>query len=131
MVSPPLNTPLLPGAQTPAQAANLRTTNMYNTQATMASKSGGKRRRSRMNKKGGQNMPVQIVPSRTSSTMAPSLGTNSSQVNIYKSGNQMTVQGQGDQVPLIPAPTKGGKKMRKSRKTRKSKKSRKSRKSRK
>jgi hypothetical protein len=89
-----------------------------------------------MNKKGGlntpvQNMPVQIVSSRTYSTTAPSQGTDSSQVKIYESGNQMSVQGQGDQVPLAPLPSTGGRKMRKNRKTRKTKKSRKSRKSRK
>ena len=126
MLTPPLRT-MQPGANgSPMQsAANAQATQAQTQANLVGATQGGKRRRRR----GGATLGASIIPQPYPSAMVN--GTSQQQVGTQQVGEQMGVQAKGDQVPLVPAPSTGGKKMRKSRKVRKSRKSRKSKKSRK
>jgi hypothetical protein len=116
----PLKAPPPPGGTgNPSQDAIVLNQNMVNKQSSLIGAVGGKK------KKGGAIEVATIKPTYTS-TLAPSQGPVSQQLNSLSSINQSQVQGAKDSVPLVT----GGKKKSKSKKT-KAKKSNKSNKSKK
>jgi len=123
MLSPPLRT-MPPGSNgSPMQSALNANKNAAATQAELVNPKvkGGTRR----HKRGGGTVAVPVLPTLYKSNMVN--GTTQQQVGTQQVGQQMGVQSEKDNVPLV----KGGKKSRKSRKSKKSRKSRKSKKSRK
>jgi hypothetical protein len=88
-------------------AANAQATQAQTQANLVGATQGGKSRRRR----GGKN--ISAISPLYSNNNVP--GPVQQQVGQQEIGNQMTVQAQGDQVPLVPAPapSTGGKKMRK------------------